>query len=180
MKRKLLFFLLATLMLIPWPVAYAYDNALAVEGKIIQVEAAEPSERPTWNTFKNAIGGVNTPGDLFYIDATDDSTDLLVNLHLTNTHELIGHYRYMILNVGVYIQSSGEGWEKALSTDGKVIDDTYITLSNGQVSFRLPGYTKYKVTIDNGCFYCFGGSSDKGSASPQFYLDVVPMAPQTY
>jgi len=180
MKRKLIFLLVAALLLTPWPVAYTYDNAIAVEGKVVRVEAAEPSATPTWNVFQNAIGGVNAPGDLFYIDVTDDPSDLLVTLYLTNTHELINSYRYMILKAGVYIQSSTDVWQEASGINGELIHDTYITLSSGQVSFTLPGYAKYKVTIDNGCFYCFGGSSDENNFSPKFYLDVVPHAPKAY
>ena len=176
MKKKLIFFLLAALLLAPWPVAYAYDSTLAVGAKEIQVEAAEPSAQPTWNVFQKAIGGVSTPGDLFYIDASNDPNDMSVSLHFTNTHELTGSYRYMILEVGIYRQDSTSQWQKASGTDGELINDTFITLSNGQVSFRLPGYAKYKVTIDNGCFYCHGGGPDGSSLSPQFYLDVVQQA----
>jgi len=45
-------------------------------------------------------------------------------------------------------------------------------MRNGQVSFILPGYAKYKVAIDSGCFYCTNANADGSSLSPQFYLEV--------
>jgi len=175
MRKKLIFFLFAALLLFPWPVAYAYENnlnTLAVSSKEIQVEVAAPSAQPTWDVFQRAVGGVSTPGDLFYIDASEDPEDLSVNLHFTNTHELIDSYRYMVLEVGIYYQDDAGHWQKASGPTGKLMNDSFITLSNGQVSLRLPGYTRYKLTIDNGCFYCTGGNADGSSLSPQFYLDV--------
>ena len=164
---KLIFALLAVLLLMPWAVAFARDVGVVEEEKI-QIKVAEPSALPSWGVFGRAIGGVNTPGDLFYIDATDNSADILVTLYLSNTEELIHYYRYMILKVGVYVQTDANEWEKA----SPPIPDTYITLRNGQVSFTLPGYAKYKVTIASGCFYCVTINTDKGNVSPQFYLTV--------
>ena len=160
--------LLAILLLTPWPVAYAYDNAMASPGPI-QITAAEPSAAPSCRVFGKAIGGVS-PGDLFYIDATKNSTDIQVTLHLTNTDELINYYRYLILKVGVYVQTGVNQWEKATTGNGELTPDTYITMRNGNVSFTLPGCAKYKVTIDRGCFYCFSTNTDEGSMSPTFYL----------
>ena len=169
MKKNLIFILLAILLLTPWPVAYAYDNAIAAQ-EPIQIQAAEPSAAPNWSVFGKAIGGVTTPGDLFYVDTTNNPADVLVTLHITNTEELIQCYRYLILNVGVYVQTGADQWEKVLMGNGEELPDTYITMRNGQVSFNLPGYAKYKITIDRGCFYCFKTGTDGGSISPKFYL----------
>ena len=169
MRKKFILPLLAVLLLTPWPVAYAHDIALAGQ-EPIQVEAAEISAAPSWNAFGRAIGGVTTPDDLFYIDATNNPADISVTLHLTNAEELVHYYRYLILNVGVYFQTSIDQWEKATIVNGELIPDTYITMRNGAVSFTLPGYAIYKITIDSGSFYSFGTAADGGSASPQFYL----------
>lgn len=169
MKKKLIFLLLATLLLTPWPVAYAYDNTTAGQSPI-QVAAAEAEVAPHWKAFGMAIGSV-TPGDLFYIDTGNITTDLLVTLHITNTGELIHYYRYLTLNVGVYTEIGTDQWEKATMGNGELLPDTYITMSNGRVSFTLPGYAKYKITIDKGCFYCYG-STDQSAISPEFYLTV--------
>ncbi|GAI69632.1 unnamed protein product, partial [marine sediment metagenome] len=136
----------------------------------VRIEIAEDSAKPTWTAFGKAVGGV-TPGDLFHIDATNNTTDIKVTLYLTNAQELINCYRYLILNVGVYVESNDE-WERASGSNGELISDTFITMRNGQVSFILPGYAKYKVAIDSGSFYCTNANADGSSLSPQFYLEV--------
>ena len=157
---------------IPWPVAYAhtFDDSMAGQDGV-QIAVAEDSVAPTWTAFGKAIGGV-TPGDLFYIDSNNNTTDMLATLHITNTDALIHRYRYLILNVGIYVQTGTDQWEKATRGNGELLPDTYVTMSNGKVSFNLPGYAKYKITIDKGCFYCYGTDTDENAVSPSFYLDV--------
>ncbi len=169
MRKKLLFPLLAILLLTPWPIAYAHDNGMAGQ-ESIRIEAAESSAAPSWQVFGKAIGGVNTPGDLFYIDSTDYPADTSVILYLTNADELIHYYRYLILNVGVYVQSDTDQWERATVGNGEEIPETYIWMQSGKVSFNLPGDAKYKLTIDGGSFYCFNSGVDGDSQSPKFYL----------
>ena len=168
MKNKWIrrfFPIIVLLLLAPWPVAYAHDVSDGVLGEeTVRMEAAEVSTQPTWTAFGKAIGGV-TPGDLFYIDATDNPADIQATLYITNAQELIGCYRNLILEVGVYAESDTGEWEKAST-------DIFITMRNGQVSFTLQGYAEYKVTIDGGSFYCTTANTDSGSLSPQFYLEV--------
>lgn len=163
--------ILAILLLTPWPIAYAYDNAATAQ-ETVQVQAADSLALPSWSVFGRAIGGVTTPGDLFYIDAGDYVADIAVTLHVTNTQELLHYYRYLILKIGIYVESNSGGWKKATGHDNELIPDTFITLRNAQVSFTLTGYANYKVTIDSGNFYYFAASAANGSASPQFYLSV--------
>lgn len=169
---KRFFPLIALFLLAPWPVAYAhtYDGDTANQDAI-KIEAAEASAQPTWTAFGKAIGGV-TSGDLFYIDATDNPADIMATLYITNAQELIGCYRNLILKTGIYTESIGGEWEKAFLGNGEPVPDTFITMRNGQVSFTLSGLAKYKITIDSGSFYCTTTNTDKGSLSPQFYLEV--------
>ena len=162
---KKIFPLFALLLLAPWPVAYAHDyNNETVNQDAVQIEAAEASVQPTWTAFGKAIGGV-TPGDLFYVDAGNNAADIQVNLYITNAQELIRCYQNLILRVGIYVESDTGEWEI-------VPTDTFITMRNAQVNFTLPGYAKYKVTIDSGSFYCTTTNTDSGSLSPQFYLEA--------
>ncbi len=170
MRKRLIFSLLAVLLLTPWPVAYAYDNAKAGP-EPVQIEAAQASSAPGWKVYGGAIGGVSTPGDLFYIDTTGSTADILATLYLTNSDELVHHYRYLILKVGGYSQIGINQWQKAVKGNGKPFPDTYITMQNGKVDFTLSGYAKYKITIDSGSFYAFRTKGD-GSVSPKFYLTV--------
>ena len=170
---KKIFFLLAVLLLAPWPAAYAQGYNSDIAGQdAVQIEVAEASAKPTWTVFGRAIGGVSTPGDLFYINATNNAADIQVTLYITNTQELIHYYRYLILKVGIYVESGAREWEKASGGNGELIPDTFITLRDAQVRFTLPGYAKHKVTIDSGSFYCTNANADGGSISPQFYLRV--------
>jgi len=177
MNKKLLkriFPLIAILLLAPWPIAFGHEVSGAAAGQeTIQIEVAEASAKPSMTVFGKAISGVES-GDLFNIDATDNPTDIDVTLHITNTEDLIHNYRYLILEVGVYVQGNDGEWEKASGHDGEPIQDTFITMRNGRVSFTLAGYSNYKLTIDGGSYnsHSFTGSADEGSFSPQFYLEV--------
>ena len=170
MKTRLIFIILCLILLAISPVAYVYgidDSVLGQE--TVQVQAAEPSEAPSFTAFGRAIGGV-TPGDLFFIDATEKMSDIHLTLYFTNTQSLIHYYRYMILKVGIYVESSAGKWQRAAGYDSQPIPDTFITLSNGEVSFTVAGGANYKGTIDGGRFYCITASAESDSLSPQFYL----------
>jgi len=168
---KRLFPIIALLLLLPWPVAYAIDSNTVSSQDSIQIEIAEPPAEPAYTVFGRSIGGLSNPVDLFYINATNNTADIVTTLYLTNSQELIKHYSYLILHVGVYVKSNGE-WQMASSSNGEPISDTIITMRNGQVSFVLPGYAEYKVTIDSGSFYSPKVTADSSSLSPQFYLEV--------
>ncbi len=168
---KRFFPFIAFLLLVPWSVAYAFDVNADVSDSV-QIEVAAEAVKPAYTAFGNAIGGVTTPGDLFYIDATRDSADIKVILYFTNTPQLMKYYRYLIFNVGVYAENGAGEWERATGSDGNPVRETYITARNGQVDFLLPGYNRYKVTIDSGVFYCTNASADADSLSPRFYLEV--------
>jgi hypothetical protein len=167
---KRFFPFIALFLLAPWPVAYAHTYDGSARGDAIWIEVAEASAAPTWTAFGKAIGGVS-PGDLFYVDATDNPADITGTLYITNVQELIGGYRNLILKVGVYAEGADGEWEKASPGNGEPVPETFITMRNGQFSFSLPGLAKYKITIDGGSFYCIA-TTDKGSLSPQFYLEV--------
>jgi len=169
---KRFFPIFALLLLAPWPVAYAHTYTDDMAGQdTVRLEVAEASAAPTWTAFGKAIGGV-TPGDLFYIDATDNPADIQVTLYITNAQELSSCYRYLILRVGIHAESDTGEWEKASMGNGEPIPETLITMRNGQVSFTLPGLVKYKIAIDGGSFYCTTTNTDGDSFSPQFYLEV--------
>ena len=168
MKRKLLFPLIVALLLAAWPVVYAYDNALA-DNIPTTIEVADPSTAPQLNGFGNAIGKV-TPGDLFHVDTSGVTADTLFTLSITNTDELVHSYRYMTLNIGIYVQADIDRWEKIYTGSGEIPPETYITMQSGTVSFSLPGCAKYKITIDKGCFYCYGAKSNNSVPVPEFYL----------
>jgi len=170
-KLKWLFPFLSVLLLAPWPIAYAYDYANGdTERDMVQVETAPSALMPDWQVFGKAIGGVETPGDLFYVDAAEQPSDVKVTLYITNSNQLVHCYNYLILEVGIYIEGNDDAWTRATHYDGNPVPDTFITMTNGQVSFTLPGYARYKITIDGGCFSCSRTRVEGGSVSPRFHL----------
>ena len=159
---RLIFPFFCVLLLAPWPIAYAYDTVNAAEPPV-QVTVAETT--PGITAFGKAIGSVK-PGDLFYVNASNSAADIDVNLYLTNASELIHNYRYMILEIGVYVQNNAGGWEKA------ALPDTYLTMRNGSVNCRLPGYARYRISVEGGSFYCLTADETESEISPRFYLEV--------
>ena len=166
MKKTLFFVLIAALLLIPCGVAYAYDGVKAADDSI-SIKPADPTQTPNINVFGNAIGGVSA-GELFYIDISAKTVDTPFTLYITNVDELVHSYRYMNLNIGLYVQTDVDRWEKVTTTTGE--PDMYITMQNGLVSFTLPGNASYKITIEKGCFYSYGISPGKSVTIPDFYL----------
>jgi hypothetical protein len=167
--RRLVLSLLAATLLLPWPIAYAYDASFAGQ-ETPRITAAEPDAVPGLKAFGKAIGGV-TPGDLFYIDCTDSPVDRLVTLQLTNAEELVHCYRYMILEIGLYLLTGDDRWEKVDTDCAGAGHRQYISMRTGEVGFILHGDAEYKLTIDGGCFYCFTASGTEGFV-PRFYLTM--------
>ncbi len=176
MKRnmwiKRFFPYLVLLLILPWPVAYATSTDVTAGDDAVRIEVAELSARPSYTAFGRAIGGVSNPGDLFYVDATNSPSDIKVTLSLINAQQLIRYYRYLILDVGIYIENSEGEWERAVTSSGEPVPKTIISMRNGQVSFLLPGSSRYRVAIDGGSFYCTRAAGDSYSLSPQFYLEA--------
>lgn len=170
--REILPFL-AILTLVPWMATSTHGaGAGALDDKPVEIRVAEISVMPSWRAFSKAIGGVDTPGDLFYFDAGERTDGVAATLSMMNTHELSRCYTHLTLAIGVYVLGSDGEWEKASWRNGEAIPATYITLRNAQVSFDLPGRTKYKVTIDSGTFHCRTAEVSGGSVSPRFSLTV--------
>ncbi len=160
------------LFLGPQLTSLAYGESAGDSGQTdIQVEAAESPATPEITIFGNAIGGV-TPGDLFYVDATDSSGDILISLYITNADVLITYLRYLNLKVAVYCEDENGRWSKTSLRDGHLPADTYLTLHNSPVNITLPGYARYKIAIDSGCYYCINAATGGDNISPQFYLTV--------
>jgi hypothetical protein len=173
--RRFIIFSSAIVLLTPWLTSYAYGISHDVSGhEIVHVEAAESPTLPSATLFGKAIGGV-TPGDLFYIDATSNTHDITVALYLTNAYELTPYLRYLILEVGVYFEGDDGQWQKAPLRNGDPFPDTFVTLRNSPVSLILAGYTKYKITIDSGSFYCTTANTKENPTLPHFYLTAEEM-----
>lgn len=167
MKKKLLFPLIAALLLVPWPVAYAYDSVKAANDSVT-IMAADASTAPQIQAFGHAIGGVNA-GELFRVDTAATGVDTHFTLYMTNTDEMVDCYRYMTLHIVIYVQSGIDQWQKVTAAGGTA-PDIYLTMQGGCVSFTLPANATYKITVENGCFYCYGVNSAGHIVAPNFNL----------
>jgi hypothetical protein len=163
MKKKLLLPLLAALLLAPWPIVYAYDSVNAANLPVA-ISPANVSVAPQMQAFGHAIGSVS-PGELFRVNTSTIVADTPFSLCFTNTDELMKCYRYMNLNIGIYVQTYADQWQKVTDSG-----DIYLTLQSGLVTFNLTGDAVYKITIDKGCFYCYGANSAGNIAVPVFNL----------
>jgi hypothetical protein len=155
-------------------IAYGHTNAETLNADVqpdIRVEAAPLVDAPAAAFYGNAIGGV-TAGDLFYVDSTNVSQDIYLNLYLTNTDELIHVFRYLTHKVGVYYEVAEGQWEKAPAIGGGDLPYTLLTMRNGVATFTLPGLAKYKVTIDSGSFNCHPAGPAGENIAPLFYLEA--------
>ena len=168
--KTFLLYVSALLLLSIAPIAYASGEiGAASSDELVHIEVADPSSAASAIAFGKAVGSF-TPGDLFYIDTQNSNIDLLVTLHITNASELFHHYRYMVLKIGVYTEGSNGEWGQIPSWIDGAIPDIFITLRNGYVSFPLAGYAKYKITVDEGNFFCTNANANEGALSPKFYL----------
>ena len=165
---KFIFPIFCLLSLLPWPVAYAFEATQ--EEDTVHVEVAPDSAMPSFEVWGQAISSIPS-GDLFYVDASNSVEDVMVTLYLTNLQELVSHYPYMILNVGVYVETS-DGWEWATGTDGNPAPKRVLSMRNGQLSYLLAGSAKYKVSIDSSAVRCHKALSDTDSLSPLLHLEV--------
>lgn len=175
MKRKTgkrIFPLIALLLLAPWPVSYAYEasGTAGIGEEKVKVQVVAETTAPKAVVLRQAISEVQ-PGDLYFVDATDQSSDIVINLHITNTADLVRNYNYLILRIGVYARVNEASWVKARDNAGSEIAESFISLQNGSLSVTLPGRTIYKITIEGGSLHYINASGGE-PISPLFYLRV--------
>jgi hypothetical protein len=168
MKKNLLFVMAALLVLAPWPVVYAYEGANA-DTTQFNIVAADETSAPRIEAYGKAVGSV-TAGELFQVDLTGIPADTPYTLMMTNADEMMADFRFMNMEVGVYVQAAdGAGWEP-LQTDS--FHQVFISMHSGLTDFTLPGGAKYKITIEHGCFYCYGAGEDSEITAPAFHLEA--------
>ena len=168
MKKKLLFGLLMAALLIPWPVAYAYDGSAAAASYPVTVTPAAGNLTPQMAVFGGAFGSVRS-GDLFYIDTANETMDVSFLLFFTNTDALASTYRSLTVNIGLFAEDAGGAWVPV--TDyGPAGRSLFMCLQSGSVEFTVSGYRRYKVSVTRGSYCAFPYRAGAPAASPEFYL----------
>ncbi len=135
---------------------------------------------PTWSPAADSAGQV-TGGDIALVDATGvpSSTDVIVNLYLTNLQSLAADYSSFAFPVDVYSCTPGAAACGSTTTSGAQgswtavtgIAGNYLTSTSGYYSFSLPGGEYYDITFDTGGeFYCISTTASTGSLSPTYLV----------
>ncbi len=168
MKRKFLFGLLMAALLVPWPVAYAYDGGAAAAGYPVAVTPAAGDLTPQVTVYGAAFGSVG-PGDLFYIDTANTTMDVSFILFFTNTDDLAATYRSLSVDIGLFAEDTGGAWVPV--TDyGPACRRLLMSIQHGSVEFTVSGYRRYKVSVTRGGYYAFPCRPGVPAAAPEFYL----------
>jgi hypothetical protein len=162
MKKAIFFAIVAAILLVPWAVAYGYDKVNAADISV-NIEPADQSAVPTIHVWGNYTGNISN-GDLFTIDTSGATTGTTFTLAISNVDALAGCYRCLSMNIGVYVQSGTEGWEKTAGTE------MLVSMENNALTFSLPGNAKYKVTVESGSYHSFHITNGKNVAIPQFSM----------
>lgn len=133
----------------------------------------------SWTPTVGQVGSVTQGGDLAMIDATGTTGNVLVTLVLSNAASLDNDYSYLNLPIGVSKCTSPSGttcsWG-VITTDanGDTIGNggvSYLTLTNGELTFLLPGNAYYELTIPTGgSFYTI--SSNSSDLSPSYLINI--------
>lgn len=127
---------------------------------------------PGWSPTLNTAGEVATAGDLALVDAT--GTPLILNVFITNLVGLQGDYSSFTFPMHVYQNETGTctggaGAKTCKWEENKGLSETYLTNTEGNLSFSLPSGHFYDITIDKGgSFYTI--STTAGELSPSFYF----------
>ncbi len=157
-------------------VSFAYNNDEAPEVGVVAANRAGPlkyGHAPAWSPVLGVPGGVDTPGDLYLIDATGVSGRTLVHVYLANAMELSRGYSYIHLKLGVYRATGTNDW-LPYHAPGTDADETkYITILHGPSNFLLEGGKLYRIPIDGGSYYAApGADAATRSLSPSFFAEA--------
>jgi hypothetical protein len=121
------------------------------------------NDNPSWSPVANSTGSI-TPGNLYIVNLTGQD-DRRLTLYLNNPEKLSKAYSYLNMNITVY-KSNG-----ADPTVWTSIDDAFLTLINGYISFDLEGEYEYSISIDGGSYYTMT-TAVPGNLSPDFFAEL--------
>lgn len=136
---------------------------------------AKYSSAPSWSPTANSAGSVATSGSIAVIDASQVSTNVIVNVYITNLASLAQAYSSFAFPIDVWTSTNGSSWSQSSVVSTSPFS-SYLTDTSGVISFSLPPNAYYDITMEGsddatiggGSFYCI--STSNGSLSPSFYV----------
>lgn len=149
--------------------------------------ATTPTTQNLWTPVVGQVGSVTTPGDIAMVDTTGQSSgDVLITLVLANAAALDQDYAYMNLPITIWSCAAGasclggtspSGWTSVTAdANSNTIGNngtSYLTLSNGYLSFLLPADAVYEFAIPKGgSFFTISSNTTTGSLSPSYLVNV--------
>lgn len=174
MKKLLLFGLLVTALLVPWPVNSAHHpDPVDASTYPVTVTPASSSLTPSVGISGGASGSVQ-PGGLYYIDTANTSMDVSFILFFANTDDLAAAYRSLAVQVGLSARNPDGSWTpvtNGISASGNLSLD----LHSNSVQFTVSGYQHYKVSVIHGSYT----SSASQPGKPQDVRPVFYLTPST-
>jgi hypothetical protein len=144
-------------------------NSLGVAAVDLPTIRGKHNALPSWTPTEGTAGTISTKGDLFVITA-DSAADIWVTLYLNNGDKLSKAYTYLNMNIEAYYTTDTTNW----ATTTKKDIDSYLTLTNGYVSFKLSGHAaggQYSIGIDGGTFFTID-TGTPANLKPSFYVEV--------
>jgi hypothetical protein len=146
----------------------------AVKGTTSPTQPSSP-----WTPVVGQVVAVQSASDLAIVDATGTTGNVLVTLVLSNAAALSADYSYINLPIQVEVCTLNTTctWNaEGTDANGDAIGNgglTYLTLSNGYLSFLLKGGSYYELEIPTGgSFYTISTSATGGALSPNYLINV--------
>lgn len=137
---------------------------------------SEAGKLPSWSPTVNTAGEVTRSGDLALVHTI--GTKLIVNVYATNLADLQADYSSFALPIHVYEATCSKAAPCKVSAESKPnewkevssLSKTYLTSTEGNLSFSLESEKYYDITIGTGgSFYTISTSLEAG-LSPDFYF----------
>ena len=147
------------------------------------VNAVPYSVSPSWSPVANTAGSVTTPGGLALVDTSGTTNGVIVNVFITNLQNMQSDYSSFALPVNIWSSPCTNG---TCTWTEQPTYDSFITNTQGQVSFNLPKGSGpfFDIVMDtdgvsggdksSGSYYCTSTTASSGALSPNFYFTAEP------
>lgn len=170
MKKLLLFALLVTALLVPWPMNSAYHGRSADAATYpVTVTPASSNLTPGADVSGGATGSVQ-PADLYYIDTANTSVDISFILFFSNTDDLAAAYKSLAVQIALSARNPDGSWTP-VTAGGPASGNLSLDLLNNSIRLTASGYRHYRVSVLHGSYTALLPRPGATQAVlPEFYL----------
>ncbi len=129
--------------------------------------ASATYQAPSWTPAAGSAGAVTSGGDLALIDASGASSNVILDVYITNLQDMAADYSSFAFPINIY--SCASACSTASAWTAVSGDSSYITSSGGFYSVSLPAGAWYDLTIESGGEYYCVATTTSGLA-PSFFI----------